>query len=137
MPATVEKILGTPIVIVTYYGHVSVEDTRAVFAQITGLVDTYGAPIYRITCVAADDADMSFDEVMLMASFSSKGLRGSATDPDVITVLVGEHVLIDLFAEAMQQDAFGGVDIPILDTIDEALLYVHELIHENSARGGS
>jgi hypothetical protein len=133
MPGNVEKILGKPIVIVHYHGHITVEDTRAVFAQIAGLLDTYGAPLYRITCVFTEDTSTTFDEIMMMTTLSSKGLRGSATDPDVVTVLVGEHLLIDMFAEAMSQEAFGSVEIPIFDTEEEALVYVNELIHLGDA----
>lgn len=128
MPATVEKILGKPIALVRYYGHVTVEDSRAVFAQIAGLVDTYGAPMYRITSVRSDESDVSFDEVMMMTTFSSRGVRGSVTDPDVVTVLAGDHPLIDLFAQAMREEAFGAVKIPLFDNEDDALLYVYERI---------
>jgi hypothetical protein len=128
MPATVEKLVDKPIAMVRYYGHVTIEDTRAVFAQIAGLVDTYGAPLYRITQVDASKADVSFDEVMMMTTFSSRGLRGSATDPDVVTVLAGDHPLIDLFAQAMREEAFGGVTIPIYDTEAEALEHVYAAI---------
>ncbi|MEO0566081.1 MAG: hypothetical protein AAF125_28495, partial [Chloroflexota bacterium] len=97
MPASVEKLPDLPIAVVNYHGHVTVEDTRAVFAQIAGLVDTYGTPFYRITCVNSEDAATTFDEVMMMTTLSSRGIRGSATDPDVYTVLVGAHPLVDLF----------------------------------------
>ena len=36
--SAVEKVIGKPIAIVTYHGHITVEDTRAVFAQIAGLL---------------------------------------------------------------------------------------------------
>lgn len=135
MPATVEKILGQPIAIVRYYGHITTADTRAVFAQIAGLLDTYGAPLYRITCILSEDAETSFDEVMLMATISSRGIRGSATDPDVFTFLVGDHPLLDIFADAMGQAAFGGVEMPIFETVDEALLHIEELIHKDPDGG--
>lgn len=131
MPATVEKLLGKPIAIVNYYGHVTVEDTRAVFAQVAGLVDTYGAPLYRLTCVNSDESVVSFDEVMMMTTLSSRGVRGSSTDPDVKTLLVGDHPLIDLFAQAMREEAFGGVDIPIFDSVDDALLEIYERMEQD------
>lgn len=136
MPATVEKILGKPIAIVTYYGHVTAEDTRGVFAQVSGLLDTYGAPIYRVTQVNTDLVDMTFDEVMLMTVLASKGTHGSTTDPNVKTVLVGDHPFIDLYADAMRQEVFGGVDIPIYDTLDEALRMVKEMIQSDIAGSG-
>lgn len=129
MPASVEKVLGKPIAIVNYHGEITTEDARAVFAQIAGLVDTYGAPLYRLTCIHSENASMSFDEVMMMTTLSSKGLRGSPTDPNVTTVLVGEHPFIDLYADAMRQDAFGGVEIPIFENQAEAMVYITELIH--------
>lgn len=132
MPATVEKLPELPVAVVHYHGHVTVEDTRAVFAQIAGLVDTYGAPFYRITCVQSEDTATTFDEVMMMTTLSSRGIRGSATDPDVVTVLVGQHPLVDLFVEAMRQEPFGAVEIPIFTEKAAALTFVREMIQ----RGG-
>ena len=137
MPATVEKLPGKPIVIVTYHGHITVDDARAVFAQIAGLLDIYGAPIYRITQVDCDSAHASFDEVLMLTTLSSRGLRGSATDEDVITVLVGEHLLIDLYVDAMRQEAFGGVQIPLFGTLAAAMDYVQVWIRANGAAGGA
>jgi hypothetical protein len=131
VPGQVEKVLDQPIIVVHYHGHVTAEDTRAVFAQVAGLLDTYGAPLYRITCVVSEDADTTFDEVMMMTTLSSHGLPGSATDPNVFTVLVGDHPLVDLFADAMRQEPFGAVEIPIFNTEAEALAFVQGLIDEN------
>jgi len=136
MPATVEKVLGKPIVLVEYHGHITTDDARAVFAQIAGLLDNYGAPLYRITRVDCDNAHTSFDEVLMLTTLSSKGRRGSATDPDIKTVLVGEHLLIDLYIDAMRQDAFGGVEIPLFDTLDDALEHVREELHLGGAGSG-
>ena len=126
MPGSVEKIPDKPIAIVTYHGHISVEDTRAVFAQVAGLVDVYGSPFYRLTRVSSSDSDTSFDELMRMTVVSSKGIPGSATDPNVTTIFVGQSMYFDLFVDAMQQDSFGGVEIPMFDTMDEAMAYVEE-----------
>jgi hypothetical protein len=128
MPGTVEKLPDKPIAIVEYHGNITVADTRAVFAQIAGLVENFGSPFYRIACVMTDKAETTFDDVMMMTTLSSQGLAGSATDPNVITVLVGDHPFIDLFAEAMRQEPFGAVEIPIFTTKAEALAYVQQLI---------
>lgn len=133
MPATVEKVLGKPIVIITYHGHITVKDAKDVLADIGTLLDDYGAPLYKIINVNCDNAHASFDEVMMLTTLSSKGIRGSATDPNVFTTLVGQHVLIDLYVDAMQQDAFGAVDIPIFDSIEAAEHYVNERIIEGGA----
>ncbi len=130
MPATVEKLPEQPIAVVHYHGHVTVEDTRAVFAQIAGLIDTYGAPFYRVTCVQSEDAAVTFDEVMMMTTLSSRGIRGSATDPDVTTVLVGEHPLVDMFVEAMRQEPFGAVEIPVFTQEETALAFIRDLLQQ-------
>ena len=135
MPANVEKVPGLPVVIVTYHGHITVDDARAAFAQIAGLLDTYGAPLYRITHVDCDHAHASFDEVMMLTTISSKGVRGSVTDPDVYTVLVGEHVLIDLYVDAMRQEAFGAVELPVFATMEEAMVYVQAKLQAGGAAG--
>ncbi len=132
MPASVEKLPDLPIAVVRYGGHVTVEDTRAVFAQIAGLVDTYGTPFYRITCVNTEETAVTFDEVMMMTTLSSRGLRGSATDPDVYTVLAGAHPLVDLFVEAMRQEPFGAVEIPVFTDLATALDFVMALIQKGN-----
>lgn len=137
MPASVEKMPGMPIVIVTYYGHITIDDAKAVFAQMAGLLTTYGAPLYRIAYVDCNTAHTSFDEVMMLTTLSSKGKPGSPTDPNVKTVLVGKHLLIDLYVDAMRQEAFGAVDIPIFDTLDDALTHVRVLIHQDNAAGSA
>lgn len=137
MPANVEKLANQPIIIASYHGHITVDDAKAVFAQVAGLIDIYGAPLYRIACVDCDSAHTSFDEVMMLTTLSSKGLRGSATDPDVKTVLVGEHLLIDLYVDAMRQEAFGAVEIPIFETLEDALAHVQSIIQNDQAAGGA
>lgn len=136
MPATVEKLPGQPIAIVTYYGHITVDDARAVFAQVAGLLDRYGAPLYRVTQVDCDSAHASFDEVMMLTTLSGKGIRGSVTDADVLTVVVGEHLLIELYLDAMRQDAFGGVDIPQFTEIADAMNYIETQRRKDGAVGG-
>ncbi|MEO1443621.1 MAG: hypothetical protein AAFV33_24680, partial [Chloroflexota bacterium] len=81
------------------------------------------------------EAHASFDEVMMLTTLSSRRKRGSVTDPNVLTVLVGEHILIDLYVDAMRQEAFGGVDIPLFGAMDDALVYVRAQIHMGGAAG--
>ncbi|MEL6150593.1 MAG: hypothetical protein AAGK74_03560 [Chloroflexota bacterium] len=136
MPARVEKLMGESIALVTYYGHITLADAEAVIAQTATLLDDYGAPLYRVICVDCEqEAHASFDEVMMLTTLSSRRKRGSVTDPNVLTVLVGEHILIDLYVDAMRQEAFGGVDIPLFGAMDDALVYVRAQIHMGGAAG--
>jgi len=138
MPAKIEKLMDLPVAIVTYHGHISIDDAKSVIAQTADFVDTYGAPLYRVICVeCADEAHASFDEVMMLTTLSSKGIRGSVTDPDVLTVLVGEHILIDLYVDAMRQEAFGAVDIPLFDSMENAMIYVQNIMHRSGGVAGA
>ncbi len=134
MPTVIEKVMGKPIVIVTFEGHITIEDAKASTVQVAALLDTYGAPLYKV--MQCDRAHASFDEVMMLTTLSSKGGAGSVTDVRVKPVFVGEHLLLDLYVDAMRQEAFGAIDIPVFDTLTEALLYVDEKIHEDGAYGG-
>ncbi|MFZ4815644.1 MAG: hypothetical protein ACOYL5_13985 [Phototrophicaceae bacterium] len=131
MPATVEKVPDQPIAIIRYYGQITAEDAKAVFAQVAALLDLYGQPLYRITTVDEDDNAISIDEIKRLTVLSSQHLPGSVTDPKIFTVLVGQHLLIDLYVDAMQQKAFGGVEIPLFDSLEDALQYVQEEIAAN------
>lgn len=127
MPAIIQKVKGKPIVIVTYKGRITFEDAQSAFQKVAQLLDTHAKPLYRVVCFDTDIV-ITFDEVMMMATFSSRFIRGTATDVDVISVLCGQHPLLDIYADAMRQEAFGGIEMPIFDTLEEAILHVQDWI---------
>jgi hypothetical protein len=135
MPAVIEKVMGKPVVIVTYHGHITVEDAKSAAVKTADLLDTYGGPLYKVMQVDCDHAYISFDEVMMLTTLSSKGRPGSVTDERIRPVFVGEHLLLDLYVDAMKQEAFGAIEIPVFDTLDDAMIYVDERIHEDGAYG--
>lgn len=135
MAVTVEKVMGKPVVIVTYSGKVTVDDARQSYQDVATLMDDYGDRLYKIVNVDCDKAHASFDEVMMLTTLSSKGIRGSATDRNLHMVLVGQHLLIDLYVDAMRQEAFGAVEIPIFSTLQEAEIYVTEHMHQQGTWG--
>jgi hypothetical protein len=58
-----------------------------------------------------------------------KGTPGSMTDPNLIPICVKVGDGAQRFAiKGFGHEAFGGLDIPLFDTLDEALAYIRDRI---------
>lgn len=134
MPVTAEKIIGEPIIIVTYSGQVTVRDVVRLVEYVSKLIPAHRPPLYRLTRMESDRVALSFDVFKQMTVIEASRHSGAITDTDVKTLLIGDHPFLFLLADAMSQEAFGAVELPLFETLDDALSYVLQM---RSATSGS
>ncbi len=125
MAVKVEQVPDKPILIATLTGYVSLDLVQQMFEQSAKLADEIGGHLYRITDVR--DIDTSFsDLVMILAEASSKKQPGSPADPRFTGMLVGSHKWVKAFSENIQQRQYGSLNVPLVDTMEAAMLYIEQ-----------
>jgi hypothetical protein len=121
----VEKVPAEPIIIATLSGDLTPEIVQDMFAQSATLVDEIGGPVYRITDIRL--TEISFHDLVLVLADCSHGQPGSPADPRIRGMLVGTtHEWSRFFADSLQQEQYGRLNIPIFEELDQAMAYIHE-----------
>jgi hypothetical protein len=126
MSVTVEKLPHEPIVIVTIIGQLNITMMREAYAQIATILDACQPPVYRITDARAQET--SFADMLDIIKEASHGMPGTTTDPRVCNIFVGRDKFARLAREAYINT---GHPIPLFDTLEDALTYIH---HELSSQ---
>lgn len=123
MPVTVEQYQDEPIIMASFSGLLDFDTVREMFAISADLIDAIGPPVYRITDWRGISS--TFSDMMQIFREAGQGFPGSSTDPRLHPVMVGRTEWSRLTRDAMLQEQFGGIDIPIFETVEEALEYVY------------
>lgn len=125
--ALINKLPDEPIIIATYTkGQPPAEAIEEVIQYTAQLLDEVEGVIYRIEDLT--EADMTFGDAVQVMGAVTKNRPGSARDPRVKTLLVGAGTLLDLSAKAFQQTQYGGLQVPLYSSVEEALANARELI---------
>jgi hypothetical protein len=133
MPVTIETKVNERIIIATLEGHVTVNDLDVIYQRSAALIQQMGGMIHRVT--DARLATSSFADILRLVREASKGLPGSATDPNVKTVFVGNHEMLRLVADMLRQPQFGHIQIPMFPTLEDALVAVRHEISKQDKMG--
>lgn len=132
MPATVDRLPGEPIVVVTVTGHLTVEVMREVYRQIAKFADEIEPPIYRITDTRHREA--SFAEMMSIVKEAGKGMPGTTTDPRIRNVFVGRDKFAMIARDAYRNTNPEKLSMPTFDNMEDALTYVrYEISRQKDA----
>lgn len=132
MGYTVEYLDNESIMIVRIEGDFTIEMLQNMFAETAAYIDKNGH-IYRVTdCTALELPLQDFMKVLRLAQEAGKSSRGSAADPNVTAVLVGNNQWVSLYRDALRTQQGGGATIPILSTIEDALMYLRLQIERHN-----
>jgi hypothetical protein len=134
MGATLQKLDGEPILLVTHEGYLTLKITEAVTAQVIQALDASETPLYGI--IDLRHATTDFPEFLRIVAHQSIGTRGTLSNRESYVVLVGSHILIRLFRTLMGERKLGGVTIAIYTTMDDALRAVRLRIKADAQRAG-
>lgn len=121
MPITYEKLPDEPIAILTYTNPFEHEAMGPHFAQAAQDAEET-APLYVINDLSQLTVD--FGAMMIGMRQASLGGPGTAADPRTRHVLVSTEDIMQAAAEAMKQDQYGGLEVPIFASLDDAFDYV-------------
>ncbi len=126
MPVTVTRLPDEPIVLAQVYDRMDLATVRDLYDQTALCIDGMEGPIYHISCFV--DVDASIRDLALALVESSRRRQGSVRDPRLTPIMVAGHNRLRLLSDAMREKEFGGLDVPVFDTLDEALSYARSLI---------
>jgi hypothetical protein len=124
MPVTVERIPGEPIIMAKLSGDLTVDDVVEMFTRSAEIIKDVEGTVYRITNV--QDIKAPFVEAMKTVQAATKGRSGSTSDPRIYAMFVGNTQWVDFYRNALQQEQFGGISLPVFASKEEALEHIRQ-----------
>jgi hypothetical protein len=124
MTVCVTRAGNEPILLVTANGYLSVADMGAMFEQSLALIGADARIFYRITDM--DGMTLSFTDLPAMLTLMTSGARGSTSDPQIRTILVGTTFHAPLLRDTLAQQGVG--DVVAFASRDEAFTYARAQI---------
>lgn len=121
--ATIDKLPGEPIVILTLSGSSSeLKDREQERAKFVSIIETVSEPVFLILDMS--DADLSFDEIAEGASGAYRGDNPLFKLLNIRQILqVSTDPALELAAKGMNTEIFGNVEVKQFETLDEALVH--------------
>jgi hypothetical protein len=132
MAATLQKLEGEPILVVTHEGFLSLQSAEAVTAQVVEVLEAADTRLYGI--IDLRNATSDLPEVLRILVQQTKGARGTLTDQEVYVVLVGEHLFIRIFHKLIRERQLGGITLSVYVSMDEALRAVRQRIRVDATQ---
>jgi len=116
-----EMTASTPAIVVKMK---SGQNLHRLFRRVSS--QTSGTTGQNFVVYDCTDYAPSRHEYQMFLRAQSTGMRGSITDPDTFTILVGDHTALPRLAEQFEDRHYGGVSVGIYPTMDEALYHARE-----------
>jgi hypothetical protein len=135
MPITkIEKHTAEHILVVAYGGQVTLDEVR----DGAVIVDEFrkeigGAHVYGLTDVREMEP-LAFNEILAILKEQNKGTPGTVTDPNYTMLFVGTSNMVNLYRSAMALPQNGGVQIPMFDNMDDAMLALRLMIERDAQK---
>lgn len=130
MPVTIERVENEPIVISTFTGRIQAEDLAAFFTELEPIIDRMEGPIYLVSYIPF--VEYSADDLVALLHLAKARYIEAQSNPTQTILFVGSSALVRIYKDALTRPEFGGVSIPMFDTLDAALAYIREQQHTRS-----
>jgi hypothetical protein len=98
-----------------------IAEREATFQQVAALVEDASETVYVIDDFS--DVPLRFDDIVLKLAHLTRNKPGSPSDPRIQYLLVGTHEMLELAARSASQRQYGEVEMPLFESIDDALEY--------------
>jgi hypothetical protein len=122
---TIERMPGENILLLTVINPLDpVEDPR----HAAELIDEMIEGTEGITCIVEDlrELKLNFSDLTIAMSEVTRKRPGSARDPRIQIAMVGSGWLVEIASSASRQAQYGGLDIPLFTSVEEAVEYCRE-----------
>lgn len=96
------------------------------YRQIAEQADPWPAPVFTIYVV--DKLKVSWGQVLAGLNQTFKKTPGSPSDPRLRTNVVGTSDVVQTVAAAARKDIWGGLEMGVFGSMDEALAHVREQV---------
>ena len=124
MTVSVTRVGTEPILLVTASGYLSTADVGHLFEQSLALIGADEGIFYRITHM--DSMTLSFTDLPAMLSLMTSAVRGSTSDPQIRTLLVGTTFHAPMLRDTLAQQ--GVTHVMAFESLDAALTYARAQI---------
>jgi len=125
MSFEIQQLKDEPIVVITCHNPFDFTgDIAAANRQVAALLEN-GETITRI--IDFTEIEMTFANLVESLATKTREEPGSLRDPRVRTVLVGTHELVVMKAQSLRQEQYGGLDVPLFESLDEAIAHCRQL----------
>ena len=128
MPVTMICMPDEPLVIAEFHGRMDLESVRIMFQESARFAQMLNRRVYRI--VDYLDAEASFRDMATALAEGKKGGPGSPRDPRIREVMVAGRNRIRFLLDILRRKEYGSIEVPVYDTMDEALASVHAQLLE-------
>lgn len=128
MAFKVERLPNEPIIVVTWQMPVDTgKETPQTFVDIDALIGP-DETVYCITDLRAVNIDFG----TLVTAMAAQRVKapGSPSDPRLRSSLVGTGMLWEIASRGAKQLQYGGLDIPLYSSLEDALANAREKIKE-------
>jgi chromosome condensin MukBEF ATPase and DNA-binding subunit MukB len=129
MPVTVTRLPDEPIILAHIYDRMDLATIRSMFEQTAALAQEIEGPLFRITNFR--DVDVSIREMANALVEANRCAPGSTRDPRVTPIMVAGRNRVRLLFDAMKRKEFGGREVLVFDTLDEALSYARSQVRQS------
>jgi hypothetical protein len=125
MAIIVDKLPDEPIIIATLVDPVELADSQRGTEFTTQVLGEIDGPVYVINDFRHAHIDFSFMvQGLVEALQKTRNKSGSIHDPRIRMVAVTDSGMFKIAVQAAQHVQYGGFDIPLFATLEDALDYV-------------
>ena len=122
MSYTIEKLPGEPIILSTGGADFTGAEGPQLVEDMYQAVEHHPERIYLISDMSA--ITMTMDDVLQGSSLMTRGQKAAYSHPNVIeNVFVTRSNFIKMAAKGLSAPIFGGLQVRVVETLDEALSY--------------
>lgn len=127
MAFTLQQLPGEPIIIDTHSEPLEPSGYAEFARDLVALATTIEGPIWRV--IDLSGVNVSFEVLVhVMAEEAKSGLPGTSGDPRVQPMIVGSGETIELMVKSAKTELYGGIEMQIFATQDEAIAYARAQI---------
>jgi hypothetical protein len=120
MAFDVERLEGEPIIVVR--GRREPDDHRREMINMFVAVDALIGPDEKVFCITdLSDTRVNFSNMVMGMSSIRDKRPGSPSDPRITNIMVASGPLWKLAASAAAQAQYGGVNVHLYSTVEEAI----------------
>lgn len=130
MTYTTEKLPDESIIVHTLSSEYRMgRDARTAIQEIAEIANGMEEkPVYII--IVTHDLKMNFGDLVQGLAMATRGETAIFTDPNIRLRLVGSGSLVEIGAKAFEQRQYGGLDVRLYTTLEDALEGIRQEIAE-------
>ena len=123
MDAALTRLPDEPIVIVEIQPTLDPQkEVYEIADAIAEMFEGEEGPIYRINDFTS--IDLPFGGLVMGLGLEAQSRPGSLSDPRIKPIFVGTSDMVELGAKSARQEHYGGLEIWLFATLDEALAHI-------------